>query len=194
MAAPTELFLTFNDIDNRWKVVDNKQFPFGDGETQEEAIASARVVSNATIFSDSEPDVIVNRVFDKLFLEFRNDSKFHIIDENGASYGRGYEIPDAINDVRKITDSPIDIEESYEGFTRLCVPEKPDNAIADSRQFIAALAEIAGMKVIEHYDDNVNFLGYTMELAEDTFIEAELAAEAHENEVVNALGSYMEDE
>ena len=62
MVAPTELFLTFNDIDNRWKVVDNKQFPFGDGETKEEAIASARMVSNATIFSDTEPDMIVDKV------------------------------------------------------------------------------------------------------------------------------------
>jgi len=195
MSAPTKLFLIFNDIDNRWKVIDDHQFPFGDGETQEEAIASARVVSNATIFSDSEPDVIVNRVFDKLFLEFRNDSKFHVVDENGESYGRGYEIPEAIKAARKITNAPIDIEESYEGFTRLCVPEKPDHAIADSRQFIAALAEIAGMKVIEHYDDNVNFLGYTMELAEDiSFKEAEIAAESHENEIVNAMGSYIEEE
>ena len=62
MAAPTMLFLTFNDIDNRWKVVDNEQFPFGDGETKEEAIASARMVSNATIFSDTEPDLIVDKV------------------------------------------------------------------------------------------------------------------------------------
>jgi hypothetical protein len=62
MAAPTMLFLTFNDIDGRWKVVDNHQFPFGDGETKEEAIASARMVSNATIFSDTEPDLIVDKV------------------------------------------------------------------------------------------------------------------------------------
>ena len=62
MSAPTMLFLTFNDIDNRWKVVDNTQFAFGDGETPEDAIASARTVSNATIFSDTEPDLIVDKV------------------------------------------------------------------------------------------------------------------------------------
>lgn len=196
MAAPTELFLTFNDIDGRWKVVDNHQFPFGDGETQEEAIASARVVSNATIFSDSEPDAIVNRVFDKLFLEF-NDSKFHVIDENGVSYGRGYEIPDAINDVRKITDSPIDIGDSHAGFCRQCVPVKPDHAEEDSEVFIQMLAELAGMEVIKLFDDNIRFMGYTMKLAEeedDSFIESELSAEAYEDELVHAMGSYLGDD
>lgn len=197
MAAPTQLFLTFNDIDNRWKVVDNKQFCFGDGETQEEAIASARVVSNATIFSDSEPDVIVNRVFDKLFLEFKNDSKFHVIDENGASYGRGYEIPDAINDVRKITDSPIDIGDSHAGFSRQCVPVKPDNAEADTENFMAMLAELAGMKVTKLFDDNIHFIGYTMEPIDKElreFLAAESASEKYEAEIVSAMGSYMEDE
>ena len=167
MAAPTALFLTYNDIDNHWKVVDNEQSIFGDGKTPEEAIASARIVTNATIFSDSEPDVIVNRVFDKLFLEFQNDGKFHVVDENGASYGRGYEIPDAIKHVRKITNSPIDIEEGYAGFTRLCVPEKPQEAVADSETFISALAEIGGMKVTKLFDDNLHFLGYTMEPIEE---------------------------
>ncbi len=62
MSAPTMLFLTFNDLDGRWKVVDNEQFAFGDGETPEDAIASARIVSKATIFSDTEPDMIVDKV------------------------------------------------------------------------------------------------------------------------------------
>lgn len=166
MSAPTALFLTFNDIDGRWKVVDNEQFPFGDGATQEEAIASARTVSNATIFSDSEPDVIVNRVFDKLFLEFQNDSKFHVIDENGQSYGAAYEIPDAVRQAREITDAPIDIEDSHAGFSRLVVSEKPADAFVDSELFIQALAEIGGMKVTKHFDENIHFLGYTMELIE----------------------------
>ena len=71
MSSPAMLFLTFNDIDNRWKVVDNTQFPFGDGETKEEAIKSARLVSNATIFSDAEPDLIVDKVtgFDEINIE-----------------------------------------------------------------------------------------------------------------------------
>lgn len=168
MSAPTALFLTFNDIDNRWKVVDNEQFAFGDGETPEEAIASARLVSNATIFSDSEPDMIVNRVFNKgeLFLDFKDDNKFHIINENGQSFGAAYEIPDAIKQVRKITDSPIDIEDDHAGNHRYVVSKKPDGAIEDVHSFIAALAEIAGMKVTTYYDDNIHFLGYGMELIE----------------------------
>ena len=99
----------------------------------------------------------------KLFLKFKNDSKFHVIDENNNTIGSAYEIPDAIKAARKVSNAPIDIGDSYEGFTRICVPEKPDHAIADIRQFITALAEITGIEVIEHYDNNVNFLGYTME-------------------------------
>ena len=197
MAAPTALFLTFNDIDNRWKVVDNEQFCFGDGETQEDAIASARIVSNATIFSDSEPDVIVNRVFDKLFLELQSDSKFHIVDENGCSYSESYEIPDAIKHVRKITNSPIDIEDSHAGFSRLCVPEKPDNAEADSQVFIEMLAELAGMKVTKLFDDNVNFLGYTMEPIDKElrdFIAVENAEEKAEEQLLSSFDCYFEEE
>ncbi len=197
MAAPTKLFLNFNDIDNRWKVVDDHQFPFGDGETKEEAIASARIVSDATIFSDAEPDLIINRVFDKLFLEFQNDNKFHVVDDNGQSYGEGYESLDAIKQVRKITDSPIDFEDSYAGFERLIVTEKPENAEADSEVFIAMLAELAGMKVTKLFDDNMHFLGYTMEPEDKElhdFINAEIAAEQLEEEIVGAMGSYFEEE
>ena len=64
MSAPEMLFLTYNDIDGRYKVVDNKQFCFGDGATEEEAIASARMVSDATIFSDTEPDLIIDKVIE----------------------------------------------------------------------------------------------------------------------------------
>ena len=49
---------------------------------------------------------------------------------------------------------------------KVCVPEKPDGAIADTHTFIAALAEIAGMEVTKNFDDNMHFIGYTMELVE----------------------------
>lgn len=49
MTAPTILFLTPNSIDGRWKVLDIEDFCFGDGETPDEAIQSARIVSNAPI-------------------------------------------------------------------------------------------------------------------------------------------------
>ena len=65
-----------------------------------------------------------------------------------------------------ISKAPIDIEDSHAGFSRVCVPEKPSDAISDSEVFIQALAEIAGMKVTKLFDDNIHFLGYTMELIE----------------------------
>lgn len=199
MATPNRLFLIFNDSNNRWIVnAGHNTKIYGDGATPEEAIASAREISNATIFSASEPDVIINKVFDKpVFLQFENDNKFHIVDDNGSSYGAGYEIPDAINHFRKISDAPIDIEDSHAGFSRLCVPEKPDNAEEDSEIFIAMLAELAGMKVTKLFDDNIHFLGYTMEPIDEElrdFLAAESASEKLEEEIVSAMGSYLGDD
>lgn len=54
MAAPTKLFLDHNSIDDKWKVLDEKEFCFGSGETPEDAIASARVVTNAPIYSNKD--------------------------------------------------------------------------------------------------------------------------------------------
>ena len=100
----------------------------------------------------------------KLFLDFQNDSKFHVIDEDNNSIGSAYEIPDAIKEARKTSKAPIDIEDSHAGFSRLCVAEKPSDYEADTESFIAALAEIGGMKVTKLFDDNVHFIGWTMEL------------------------------
>lgn len=102
----------------------------------------------------------------KLFLKFQEDSKFHVVDEKGFSIGEGYEIPDAIQEARKKSQAPIDIEDSHAGFGRLCVSEKPVNAEEDSEVFIQRLAELAGMKVTKLFDDNIHFIGYTMELIE----------------------------
>lgn len=100
----------------------------------------------------------------KLFLDFQEDSKFHVIDENKNTIGAAYEIPDAVKSARKVSNAPIDFEDDHAGNHRIMVSKKPDNAIADTHTFIAALAEIAGMEVTINYDDNMYFLGYTMEL------------------------------
>ena len=133
----------------------------------------------------------------KLFLKFQNDSKFHVVDEQDQTIGAAYEIPDAIKEARKVSNAPIDIEDSYAGFRRLCVPVKPDNYEADTENFIAMLAELAGMKVTKLFDDNIHFIGYTMEPIDKElreFLAAESASEEYEAEIVNAMGSYMEDE
>lgn len=133
----------------------------------------------------------------RLFLKFKNDSKFHVVDQHDQTIGAAYEIPDAIKAARKHSNAPIDIEDSYAGFSRLCVPVKPDNAEADTENFMAMLAELAGMKVTKLFDDNVHFLGYTMEPIDKElreFLAAESASEKYENELVNAMGSYLEDD
>lgn len=87
------------------------------------------------------------------------------------------------------------IEDSYAGFTRLMVTEKPSEAIADSETFISALAEIGGMKVTKLFDDNMHFLGYTMEpIEEDDFIKAEEAADKAEEQLLHSFDCYFEEE
>lgn len=131
----------------------------------------------------------------KLFLEFRNDSKFHVVTDDTTSIGEGYEIPEAIQQAREISNAPIDIEDSHAGFSRVCVPEKPSDAIEDSEVFIQALAEIAGMKVTILFDDNIHFLGYTMEpIEENDFIKAEIAAEKAEAELTSCFDCYFKEE
>lgn len=103
----------------------------------------------------------------KLFLEFNDiDGQFHVNDKDGFAFGNAYEIPDAIQHARMVTDAPIDIEDDHAGNHRHVVTEKPDGAIADTDTFISALAEIAGMQVTKYYDSNIHFLGYGMELIE----------------------------
>ena len=72
-----------------------------------------------------------------------------------------------------------------------------ETRIMNLDELIESLAELGGFKVYEVKGFNDEHEGYIMELAEDntdSFIEAELAAEAHENETVSAMGSYMEDD
>ena len=131
----------------------------------------------------------------KLFLEFKDDSKFHVIDSDNNTIGAAYEIPEAIQEARKTSKAPIDIEDSHAGFERLCVAEKPNNAIADTEVFIAALAEIGGMKVTKLFDDNIHFIGYTMEpLEEDDFMKAEEAADKAEEQLLRSFDCYFEEE
>ena len=55
MAAPTKLFLDYNSFDSSypWKVLDTDEHCFGSGATPEDAIKSARVVTNAPIYANS---------------------------------------------------------------------------------------------------------------------------------------------
>ena len=135
----------------------------------------------------------------KLFLKMNDgvDPLFLVVDEHGQTIGAAYEIPDAIKAARKISNAPIDIEDSYAGFTRLCVPVKPDNAEEDVGTFIAMLAELAGMKVTKLFDDNVHFLGYTMEpIDEDLreFLAAEDATTEAEEQLLSSFDCYFEEE
>ena len=66
MASPTKLFLEQNIFDSRWKVLDLDGFCFGDGETPEAAIKSARVVTDATIYANSQFKGIIDEVLDVL--------------------------------------------------------------------------------------------------------------------------------
>ena len=48
-----KLFLDYNSFTFTWKVMDSEEVCYGTGETPEEAIKSARVVTNAPIYANS---------------------------------------------------------------------------------------------------------------------------------------------
>ena len=96
----------------------------------------------------------------KLFLTQNNDCKFEVVNEKKMGFGGEYEIPDAIRNARLVTSEAIDMEDDHAGNHRYIVPSKPEDAISDTQQFIATLAELAGVKVVTYYDDNIHFLGY----------------------------------
>ena len=60
MSAPTKLFLDMNSIDGRWKVLGKNNQVLGDGATTKEAIQSARVVTNAPIYANSDFNGIID--------------------------------------------------------------------------------------------------------------------------------------
>lgn len=64
MSAPTRLFLDHNSIDNQWKVLNESEFCFGSGHTPEDAIRSARVVTDAPIFANSDFTGLIDYVMD----------------------------------------------------------------------------------------------------------------------------------
>ena len=72
-----------------------------------------------------------------------------------------------------------------------------DREVYSEIEMIYALADLAGMKVYCAYDNDFRIIGYTMEPKDEDlreFLAAEHAAEKLEDEIVTAMGSYMEDE
>ena len=64
MSAPTRLFLDYNSFDDEWKVLDENEFPYGTGHIPEDAIRSARVVTDAPIYANSDFKGLVDGVLD----------------------------------------------------------------------------------------------------------------------------------
>ena len=62
--SSSKLFLDQNTFDDRWKVLDPAGFCYGDGETPEQAIKSARIVTDAPIYANSQFKGIINTVPD----------------------------------------------------------------------------------------------------------------------------------
>ena len=103
----------------------------------------------------------------KLFLEWNDhDGQYQVHDKDGFVFdGGSFEPKEAIAHARTVSDVPIHIGE-FQDIEQVCVSEKPIGAIEDTETFISALAEIGGMKVIKCFNDEMNFIGYTMEVKE----------------------------
>ena len=62
MNAPTKLFLDYNSFTEKWAVLDSEEITYGTGNSPEEAIRSARVVTDATIYANSNFKGIIDEV------------------------------------------------------------------------------------------------------------------------------------
>lgn len=86
----------------------------------------------------------------------------------------------------------------------MALPKKYIHQITDTRQLhltpedvIEALADLAGFTAYEVLDENDGFEGYQLVANDEElrdFLACEESSEQYENELVTALGSYMEDE
>ena len=97
------------------------------------------------------------------------DHRFKVTDENGFCFGDGIRARDAIASARIVLDESDPI---YYG-ENLSIPSKAvgrtgaDETIYTTIESIAvALAELSGFKIRKVVDDNLNLIGYTMELVE----------------------------
>lgn len=59
-----KLYIDFNSIDRRWKVLDQHGYCVGDGRTIDAAIDSARIVTNRPIFCSEDSDEIFDNVME----------------------------------------------------------------------------------------------------------------------------------
>ena len=81
MAALTKLFLDHDSFHDVWKVLDKEDICYGTGNCPEDAIKSARVVTNAPIYANSEFKGIVDGT-PLLDVKYLTD-----IDEDTVLYG-----------------------------------------------------------------------------------------------------------
>lgn len=77
------------------------------------------------------------------------------------------------------------------------IHQNSNRHISEPEEALESLAELAGFKVFKILDENSMLIGYTLQPEDpelDEFINAEIAAQKHEEEIVAAMGSYLEDD
>ena len=84
MTAPTKLFLDYNTYGENWTILDSDRKTYGKGDSPEEAIMSARVVTDAPIYAHEDFKGIIDEVIDVPFRtpdELSEDDEIYGIDE-----------------------------------------------------------------------------------------------------------------
>lgn len=56
----SKLFLDYNGFDESWKILSAKGYVVGSGNCPEDAIKSARIVTNEPIYANSESDKVID--------------------------------------------------------------------------------------------------------------------------------------
>lgn len=86
-----------------------------------------------------------------------------------------------------------DLEDLQNNLPKKYIHQVDESNIINLEDLVMALAEISDFTAYEVLGYNDEFEGYIIELNNNSFLKAELAAEQHENEIVSAMSSYGDD-
>lgn len=97
------------------------------------------------------------------------DHSFKVTDENGFCFGDGKTAKTAIASARIVLDEtdPIQYGTNLSISSKVVGRTGADETIYSTMESVAvALAELSGFKIVKVVDDNLDLIGYTMELVE----------------------------
>ncbi|WP_305514430.1 hypothetical protein [Methanobrevibacter sp. V14] len=97
------------------------------------------------------------------------------------------------NELTYFKEQTAELEDLLNNLPKKYIHQVDESSIINLEDLVISLAELGDFTVYEVLGYNDEFEGYIMELNNNSFLKAELAAEQYENEICNAMASYGDD-